>query len=144
MGHGEHRIGQEAFRLGEFVKFGNGGPFGFEFVPVLLGLGRHAGRRGNPENGNVAGGPHVGQAGHQEAARLNAPHVHVQHAFRGQGLLLNPVRQIHGRAIEARQPVQHALVQGFQARIVFVLACLGAGVKGDGSQASILVVLKMK
>lgn len=144
MGHGEYRIGQEAFRFDEFVKFGNSSPFGFKFVPVFPGFGRHAGRRGYSENGNVAGSAHIGQPGHQKAARLEAPRVHVQNALCWQRFLLDPVRQVHGGAVKSRQAVQHALVQGFQARIVFLFTRFGGGVKGNGFQTSILSVLEMQ
>ena len=70
--------------------------------------------------------------------------MHVQNALCWQRFLLNPVRQVHGGAVKSRQAVQHALVQGFQARIVFLFTRFGGGVKGNGFQTSILSVLEMQ
>lgn len=91
-------LAREAFRFDEFVKFGNSRPFGFKFVPVFP-VG------GMPEGGDIRNGmirsAHIGQPGHQKAARLEAPHVHVQNALCWQRFLLesSPAGSWGGRKV---------------------------------------------
>ena len=133
------------FRLLQAWEFRNSRPFPFQFLPVPFGLGRHAGRTGKTEKGEVAlHGSHVAQSGHQKNAGRDLPHVHVLDAAFLKGFPGHPLRHVRRFPELFRQAHQKSLIGGFQPGLIFGTTVFAPGVEDNGPQTAGGIMVKVQ